>query len=161
MPRKKSIDEMRIDIEPELNPSVVTIPPEGEKPKRKYAKRVKEIEPDISAASIGVLLETPFTILRGITGYDGFKIEESIKPAIVESGLQVYKDFGFQFYGKYMNLAVFSLLYGGSILIPFSKYQKIQKAKKDKDLESDNINLGKAGEREILPVEKSNTPAVS
>jgi hypothetical protein len=87
-----------------------------------------------SDASIRIMVDaaltTPFTIVRGITGSERFQILPEIKADLINIGVQVYKDFGPEAYAKWINLAIFTLLYGSTWYTAFSGYFAEQKAKK-------------------------------
>jgi len=130
---RKSLTQMSQEIGAEKKIEAVKIdgklkPPEQtEKPAKKY-KQIKVTKELVKSA-----LTTPFTVCRALSGYEGFVISDLVIDDLVDSGYQIYLDFGLEVYSKWVNATTFSLMYGACFFGAFNGY--MEEKKKQKKLE--------------------------
>ena len=94
----------------------------------------------VTKEGIRNILKMPFTLGYASTGFSGFQMSPLIEDEIVEAGYQVYLDFGFDVYSKWLNLITFILLYGGSLLVAVKGYKEYAKTKQGNNSKPELVN---------------------
>ena len=78
-----------------------------------------------SKKTILAILNTPFYIGEAVTGY-AKPIPKHLEPVLAETGEQILKDFGPELSMKWLNLAVFGVVYGGCAFTYWSGLKEAQ-----------------------------------
>jgi hypothetical protein len=157
MRKKKTLDQIREDVKkiipPEPEPKLETGITSEPEPKR--GRPTGSGNKKFTRETIKNLLKTPFTIAKGVTSYEGFQITPLIEDEIVDAGYQVYLDFGFEIYSKWLNLVTFCVLYGGVLVTTSLGYMNYAKLKRKTQ---DSGNSGETRDGKDNP-DKTDNPA--
>ncbi len=140
------------------------------RPPGSKSKTVALVKTDISEKmnrdTIKGLLQMPFTLGRIVTGYPKFEIPPLMLVDLVNSGYNVYRNFGFDRFQKWLDIANFSVGYISALGIATAgliQYQKEQKKLKEdeefkelheeikKDVKPNISGIRAAGERKNNP----------